>query len=79
MEQTITITSKWQIHIPVKTRKVLKMEKPGKVLVKTHKGKLIITPIKSPLLSLGGSLNHLYKKRPINIDRIRDIIDYSRI
>lgn len=77
MVQTITITTRWQIHIPVAVRKFLGLKKPGKVNMKTQRGKLIVTPVKGGILSLGGSLHHLYKKKPINIERVRDYVDYS--
>lgn len=78
MEATIAVTSKWQIHIPKKMRSVLGSKKPGMVKIKAHKDKLVISPQKGGILDLAGSLHHLYKKKPINIDRIRDYIDYSQ-
>ena len=78
MEMTISITNNWQIHLPKKARKLLAMEKPGLVKARVEKGKLIITPKKCGLLTLGGSLRHLYRKKPIDIDNIREKIDYSQ-
>ena len=78
METTISVTSKWQIHIPKAMRHVFGKKKPGQVKIKTGKGKLVISPKKGSILDLGGSLHHLYKKKPIDIDNIRDYIDYSK-
>ena len=78
MEATIAVTSKWQIHIPKKMRSVFGAKKPGVVKIKAEKDKLVISPKKKTVLDLAGSLHHLYKKKPINIDRIRDYIDYSQ-
>lgn len=78
MEATIAVTSKWQIHIPKAMRPFLGPQKPGMVKIKAEKNRLVITPHESSILKLAGTLHHLYKKKPINIDRIRDYIDYSQ-
>lgn len=78
MEATIAVTSRWQIHIPKKMRAVLGNKRPGVLKIKAEKDKLVISPTKKNILDLAGSLHHLYKKKPINIDRIRDYIDYSQ-
>lgn len=78
METTIAVTSKWQIHIPKAMRGVLGKKKPGMVKIKAEKNKLVISPKTRDILDLAGSLHHYYKKKPINIDRIRDYIDYSQ-
>lgn len=78
METTIAVTSKWQIHIPKALRYALGPKKPGMVKIRAEKNRLIITPKRSSILDLAGSLHRYYKKNPINIDRIRDYIDYSQ-
>lgn len=78
MEATIAVTSKWQIHIPKAMRSALGAKKPGMVRIRAEKNKLIISPKRSSILDLAGSLHHYYKKNPINVDRIRDYIDYSQ-
>lgn len=77
MDTTIAITNKWQIHIPKSLRSALGLEKPGKVAIKTETGKIIITPAKSAIMQYAGKLHEKYNKKKINIDRVRDIIDYS--
>lgn len=77
MQATISITSKWQIHIPKAARKALGLTKPGKVEVKTYRNKLLLTPIESPILKLAGKYEKYAKGKKINLDRIRDYIDYS--
>ena len=79
MEMTISVTNNWQLHLPKTIRELLGMEKPGLVKAKVERGKLIIAPKKSGLLALGGSLQHLYRKKPIDIDNIRGKIDYSQV
>ena len=79
METTISITSKCQIHIPKKMRHFLGKKKPGLVKIKAQKNKLIIMPDKSNILDLAGKYHKYYlKNKHININRIRDYIDYSR-
>lgn len=77
MNTTISITNKWQIHIPKSLRGALGLVKPGKVSIKAETGKVIITPAKSTIMQYAGKLHDRYNKKKINIDRIRDIIDYS--
>ena len=77
MTSTVTITNNWQLHVPLAMREIVGLKKPGVVTVSAKKGALVIKPKKSRILSLAGSLHHLYKKKPIDIDNLRDIIDYS--
>lgn len=77
MTTTIAVTSRWQIHIPKSFRKVFGQEKPGKVQVTLEKDKLIIQPVKSRFLDLAGKYEYKAKKKKIDIDNIRDYIDYS--
>ena len=77
MQTTISITSKWQIHIPKAARKALKLTKPSQVEVKTEGNRLILTPIESKILKLAGKYAKYAKGKKINIDKIRDYIDYS--
>jgi len=74
---TILITSKYQMHIPLEMRKKLGIQKATKALVEVLDNTLIIKPIKeSPFLSLAGK----YKdKKKIPAEKIRDYIDYSNI
>ncbi len=78
MLTTISITNKWQIHIPKAARKALKLEKPGTAEVEVKGGKLVITPVKSKILELAGKYEKYTKGKKINLDRIRDYIDYSK-
>ena len=79
MQTTIAITRKWQIHIPKAARKVFGTEKPGMVNIKAKKGQIIITPRKKSILDYAGKYHYLLNKttKKINIDKIRDYIDYS--
>ena len=75
-----TITKKWQLHIPVKIRKELNLNKPTTARISTKNGKIIITPepTATGFMKLAGSLHQEYKNNPIDIDNIRDYIDYSK-
>lgn len=75
--QIVSITPKWQIHIPVAIRKKLKLEKPSQAIMTIKDNAIVIQPTKSKILSMGGKYKHLKPVKPINIDKIRDYIDYS--
>ena len=77
MEVTVSITPKWQIHIPVAVRKKLKLVKPSQVSMKVNGGLIVIKPKESKILKMGGSLAGIKPTKPINITKIRDYIDYS--
>lgn len=77
MTMTAAITNNWQLHVPLAARKIAGFDKPGLVSITVKVGGLTIKPKKSRLLSLVGSLHKDYLKNPIDIDNVRDIIDYS--
>lgn len=81
MQATILITSKWQIHIPKAARKILGLKKPGKLELKVNKDKIILTSSKKSILDYAGKYHYLLNKktRKINLDKIRDYIDYSNL
>lgn len=79
MQQTITITPQWQIYLPQQVRDALGLLKPGKVLMEIKKKAVVIRPPESEVLKLAGKYKHLYKKNPINIDKVRDYVDFSKI
>jgi len=79
MNTTIAITNKWQIHIPKSLRGALGLENPGKVAIKAEQGRIVITPAKSTIMQYAGKLHDKYNKKKINIDNVRDIIDYSNL
>lgn len=79
MMQTISITPKWQIHIPVKFRKLLGLVKPGIAEIELVKDAFIIRPKPSPVLKLAGKYRRRKPVEEIDIERIRDKIDYSKL
>lgn len=79
MTVAISITNNWQFHVPLEARKIVGLKKGGKATLTVKDGELIIRPRDSKILSLGGTLNSLYKKRPVNIDKIREEIDLSSV
>lgn len=74
MEVITTITPRFQVHIPVVIRKKIGLKSHGKAKMRTERSKIIIEPMKSAFLALGGS----YKvKSPIAVEKIRGYIQYS--
>jgi AbrB family looped-hinge helix DNA binding protein len=69
-----TITPRFQVHIPVAIRKKIGLKKHGKAIVKAKKDEIIIKPIQSGILKLGGAFR---VENPIPAEKIRDYIDYS--
>jgi len=79
MTMTAAITSNWQLHVPLAARKMAGFDRPGLVNITVKAGEITVKPKKSKLLSLVGSLHEDYLRNPINVDRVRDIIDYSQV
>lgn len=75
----MTITRQWQIYIPESVREALKITKPSRIKAEIKGKSLVLTPQESPVLKLAGKYKHLKPKKPINLDRIRDYIDYSQL
>lgn len=78
MKQTVSITPKWQIHIPVAIREALKLDKPYQAELTVQGNAFLVKPKKAKILEFGGKYRKLKPVRPINLDRIRDYIDYSK-
>lgn len=79
MTQTIAITRQWQIHIPKAIRKAIGMDKPGVAEIVAEDNKIIITPKKSGIMALAGKYEKYAKGKKIDLDNIRNKIDYSAI
>ena len=77
MEQTITITKKWQIYIPLEIRKQLQLTSAGQALISVGNRNIIIKPVASRILGMAGKYKTQARKKKISIDRLRDVIDYS--
>ena len=75
--QVVSITPKWQVHIPVEIRKKAKLETPTRVEVSVEDGKIVLKPKKSKILSLAGKYRGRKPVKKIDLDKIRDYIDYS--
>lgn len=74
----MTTTRQWQLYLPQDIRAALGVTNPPRFKAEVTKDKLILFPQESPVLKLAGSLKQYAKKgRKINLDRIRDYIDYS--
>lgn len=75
MEGLITITPKFQFHLPVKIRKAAGITSHGRAKISATKGKITITMIEDEIGALAGK----YKtKKYIPIEKLRDYIDYSK-
>ncbi|MEK7127467.1 MAG: AbrB/MazE/SpoVT family DNA-binding domain-containing protein [Patescibacteria group bacterium] len=78
MSLAIAITSNWQMHIPQAMREAAGLNAPGIVMATVSPGEITIRPQKSKIMSLAGSLHAAHLKNPIDIDNIRNYIDYSK-
>lgn len=47
------------------------------IAIKTMEGKIIISTSRSTIMQYAGKLHERYNKKKINIDKVRDVIDYS--
>jgi AbrB family looped-hinge helix DNA binding protein len=78
MKTTVSITKNYQIHIPKAIREAIGLNKPGQAKIETNGKSIIITPTQSPFLKMAGKYSHLKPSKKIDIDNIRDYIDYSK-
>lgn len=74
----VSITSKWQVHIPVEIRKKAKLKKPIRVEVSVRGKDIVLRPIKSKILQLAGKYKGRKPIKEIKLDKVRDFIDYSK-
>lgn len=79
MEKTISITQKWQIHVPKEMRAVFGKVSPGQIDIKTEDGKLVLTPHRGGIASMAGIAKKYAKGKNVDLDNIRDLIDYSQL
>ncbi|KKQ37566.1 MAG: hypothetical protein US54_C0031G0007 [Candidatus Roizmanbacteria bacterium GW2011_GWA2_37_7] len=77
--QTVSITPKWQVHIPVAIRRQLGLSKPIKADIFVEGKKIVMQPKRSKIFKLEGALKKIKPTKRINIDRVRDYIDYSQL
>ncbi|MBU1088320.1 hypothetical protein KKC08_00450 [Patescibacteria group bacterium] len=78
MLQLITITPNWQFYIPGNIRKQIKLNRPTKAKISVKNKKIVIEPIKSKILTGAGMFAGSKPNRKIDVDNIRDFIDYSQ-
>ncbi len=76
MEMMTTITSQFQVHIPVAIRKAASLKKHGRAVISVKGKNIIIKPEPVSFLSFGGAFK---VKKPIPASKIRDYIDYSNL
>ena len=79
MTTTIAVTQHWQVHIPKKVREAVGLKKPGRLTLKVEDDKIILSPQDSVILKLAGKYVNQKANKKINLDKIRDQIDYSRL
>ncbi|MBI2405052.1 AbrB/MazE/SpoVT family DNA-binding domain-containing protein [Candidatus Gottesmanbacteria bacterium] len=78
MKQTVTITSKFQVHIPKAIRQKAGFMTHGPVVMRADRGKIVIEKKKEKsFLDLAGTFKPKRNMKKIDIDHIRDYIDYS--
>ena len=74
MQIMTTITPRFQVHIPVSIRRKIGLIAHGRAVIKAENSQIIIEPVKSKILSLGGKFQ---VSRPIPAEQIRKHIDYT--
>jgi len=79
MMQIITITPSWQIHLPVSFRKKLGLNEPGVMELTLREDALILRPRKSSILSMAGKYRDQKPNKKINLETVREEIDYSSL
>lgn len=79
MKQTINITPKWQVYIPVSIRKALNLKEPKQAEIRVEEGVIVIEPQKNPVTEMAGKYKNIKPKKKINLEKIRDEIDYSNL
>lgn len=78
MQTIATITPKFQIHLPKAIRQKAGFLTHGPVIMRADKGKITIQKKKGKsILDLAGSFKPKGNMKKIDIDTIRDYIDYS--
>lgn len=79
MTITTMITSQWQVYLPEDVREMIGLTVPGQAELEVIDDGVMIRPKKSAVLKLAGKYKNLSKKRKVNLDNIRDRIDYSNL
>jgi bifunctional DNA-binding transcriptional regulator/antitoxin component of YhaV-PrlF toxin-antitoxin module len=75
MEGLITITPKFQFHLPAKIRKAAGITTHGRAKISATKGKIVISMIEDEIGPLAGKFT---VKKSIPLEKMRDYIDYSK-
>lgn len=79
MSTVVTITPQWQVYIPIWIRQLISLSKPGRATVAVENDSIVITPKQSSLLRLGAKYKSIAQKKRVNLERIRDRIDYGNL
>ena len=77
MKQTISVTKQWQVHLPRSIRQELGLAIPTSVDIEAKEGKIIITPRADSILEDAGRYARYAAQKDIDLDTVRDKIDYS--
>lgn len=76
--QTVSITPKWQLHIPIAVRKKLNLKKPSQADIFVRNQEIVVRPRQSRVLKLAGKYKGVKPVKHIDLDHVRDFIDYSK-
>ena len=80
MGMEVELSDHGEVQIPPELLKLLHLKKREKVLVNVKNGRLVITPKKkSGVLEIAGIYRSAKSKKKVDIDRVRDVIDYSEL
>lgn len=74
MPAVTTITPKYQVYIPVAVRRKIGLKQHGPAKIHTEGQKIVIEPLESQFLALGGKFR---VEKPTSAEKIRSQIKYS--
>lgn len=78
MTTQVTMTDNWQIHLPKKFRQSLGLSSSTVFTAVLQDDIITLKPQKSQLFSASKATRAQAKKQKIKIDKVRDLIDYSK-
>lgn len=75
MQTTISMTSNWQIHLPLEMRLKLGIDRATQFFAKIQNGTIVLKPQKEiPMMKYFGAFK---SKKKLDMENLRDYIDYS--
>jgi bifunctional DNA-binding transcriptional regulator/antitoxin component of YhaV-PrlF toxin-antitoxin module len=76
MTTTISMTNRWQVHIPDAIRKTLNIDRAIQFNVSVENGAIVLRPRKSSLDKHFGAFK---TNKKVDIENLREKVDYSEL